>query len=78
MAKILVMTDLHITPEGQSIIGLDPGQRLADGLAHAARVHPDADRLVLMGDLTHHGADYMVGWVGPWRWVWFYDRTVLR
>lgn len=57
MAKILVMTDLHITPEGQSIIGLDPGQRLADGLAHAARVHPDADRLVLMGDLTHHGAD---------------------
>ena len=56
MAKILVMTDLHMTPEGARIIGLDPAARLAAGLAHAARVHPDADRLVLMGDLTHHGA----------------------
>lgn len=56
MAKILVMTDLHITPEGETIIGLDPGARLAAGLAHAAALHPDADRLVLMGDLTHHGA----------------------
>lgn len=56
MSKILVMTDLHITPEGETIIGLDPGQRLAAGLTHAARMHPDADRLVLMGDLTHHGA----------------------
>ena len=55
MAKILVMTDLHITPEGDSIIGLDPGARLAAGLAHAARAHPDAARLVLTGDLTHHG-----------------------
>ncbi|MGI3186329.1 phosphodiesterase [Nioella aestuarii] len=55
MAKILVMTDLHITPEGQTIIGLDPGARLEAGLAHAGKAHPDADRLVLMGDLTHHG-----------------------
>ena len=55
MAKILVMTDLHLTPEGETIIGLDPGARLAQGLAHAAREHPDADRLILMGDLTHHG-----------------------
>jgi 3',5'-cyclic AMP phosphodiesterase CpdA len=57
MAKILVMTDLHITPEGESIIGLDPGARLSAGLAHAARTHPDAERIVLMGDLTHHGAE---------------------
>ena len=55
MAKILVMTDLHLTLEGETIIGLDPGARLAQGLAHAVRVHPDADRLILMGDLTHHG-----------------------
>lgn len=55
MAKILVMTDLHITPEGETIIGLDPAERLSAGLAHAAETHPDADRLVLMGDLTHHG-----------------------
>lgn len=57
MAKILVMTDLHITPEGQTIIGLDPGARLLAGLIHAGKAHPDADRLVLMGDLTHHGTD---------------------
>lgn len=57
MAKILVMTDLHITTEGETIIGLDPGARLRAGLAHAAAHHPDADRLVLMGDLTHHGTE---------------------
>ena len=55
MTKILVMTDLHITPEDDTIIGLDPGARLAAGLAHAARMHPDAEHLVLTGDLTHHG-----------------------
>lgn len=55
MSKILVMTDLHMTEQGQPIIGLDPAERLAKGLAHAARHHPDADHLVVMGDLTHHG-----------------------
>lgn len=55
MSKILVMTDLHLTEPPETIIGLDPGARLAEGLAHAARHHPDADRLILTGDLTHHG-----------------------
>lgn len=55
MSKILVMTDLHLTEAPETIIGLDPGARLAQGLAHAARHHPDAERLILMGDLTHHG-----------------------
>ena len=55
MAKILLMTDLHMTPEGETIIGLDPLARLQAGLHHAAGVHPDADCLILMGDLTHHG-----------------------
>lgn len=56
MPKILVMTDLHVTVEGETIIGLDPGARLAAGLTHAAETHPDADRLILTGDLTHNGA----------------------
>lgn len=55
MSKLLIMTDLHLTVPPAKIIGLDPGARLAQGLAHAARHHADADRLILMGDLTHHG-----------------------
>ncbi|MBB4063864.1 2', 3'cyclic nucleotide phosphodiesterase SpdA [Gellertiella hungarica] len=55
MAKLLVFTDLHMLPEGKTIIGLDPVQRFSAGLAHALRLHPDADRLIITGDLTHHG-----------------------
>lgn len=55
MTKILVFTDIHILPEDRTIIGLDPFERFARGLRHAARMHPDADRLILTGDLTHHG-----------------------
>ena len=55
MTKLLVMTDVHLVPPPQKIIGLDPRQRLKDGLAHAAENHPDADRLIIMGDLTNLG-----------------------
>lgn len=55
MRKLLVMTDLHFRPEGQRIIGLDPGQRFADALAHALERHGDAEALVLCGDLAHAG-----------------------
>jgi len=54
-AKILVFTDLHLLDDGEHIVGLDPAARFAEGLAHAVSQHPDAVRLVLMGDLTHHG-----------------------
>ena len=55
MAKILVMTDLHITEPGNPIIGLDPVERLTETLAHAARHQGDASHLILTGDLTHCG-----------------------
>ena len=55
ITKLLVFTDLHLLGEGETIIGLDPSARFAEGLAHALAQHPDAARLVLMGDLTHHG-----------------------
>lgn len=55
MSKLLIFTDLHILAPPETIIGLDPRERLRQGLAHAARMHPDADHLLLMGDLTHHG-----------------------
>lgn len=53
MPKILVFTDIHITEPGQTIIGLDPLQRFTDALAHALHRHPDADRIVITGDLVH-------------------------
>ncbi|MDF1750412.1 MAG: phosphodiesterase [Alphaproteobacteria bacterium] len=55
MAKIIVFTDLHILPEEKRIIGLNPSERLAAGIAHATKHHPDADRIVCTGDLTHRG-----------------------
>lgn len=72
MQKFLVMTDLHFKPPGGRIIGLDPAARFAEVAAHAAAHHPDADCLVLCGDLTHGGlvAEYQAlkaGLAGlPW------------
>lgn len=55
MTKILLMTDLHLRPAGETIIGIDPWQRLESALTHAMNRHPDAERLILMGDLAHRG-----------------------
>lgn len=55
MTKLIVFTDLHILPEGGRIIGIDPYQRLEAGIEHVNRHHPDAARVIVTGDLTHHG-----------------------
>ncbi len=55
MHKLLIFTDLHITEPGEAIIGLDPGARFAAALDHALAGHPDAEAVLLLGDLTHHG-----------------------
>ncbi len=44
---------LHIHPE--SILGLDPVANFAACLAHVEQFHPDADRIVITGDLAHRG-----------------------
>ena len=54
-AKLILITDLHITSAGEPIIGLDPEVRLRTVLDHALTHHSDADAIVLMGDLTHYG-----------------------
>lgn len=54
-SKIIVMTDLHLRPFGQTIIGIDPWLRFESALAHVTARHPDAARLIVMGDLAHHG-----------------------
>ncbi len=53
--KIIVMTDIHLKPRGETIIGIDPWVRFESALTHAMARHPDAARLILMGDLVHHG-----------------------
>lgn len=55
MTKLLAFTDLHFKPPGETIIGLDPREKFAAALAHALRRHPDAARIVLMGDLANSG-----------------------
>lgn len=53
--KLLVVSDTHLLEDGGEIIGLDPFARLRAVLEHAMRHHADAARLVVLGDLTHHG-----------------------
>lgn len=53
--KALIFTDLHITPPGETIIGLDPLARFAEGLDHALARHPDAQHVILLGDIAHAG-----------------------
>jgi 3',5'-cyclic AMP phosphodiesterase CpdA len=55
MTEIIVLTDLHMVPEGDHIIGLDPYERLKKGIAHINRHHPNAHRVIVTGDLCHRG-----------------------
>lgn len=55
MYKLLVMTDIHLLEAGGTIIDLDPSTQFKRALDHALGAHPDAQALVLTGDLTHHG-----------------------
>lgn len=54
-AKLLVLTDIHTVEHGDAIIGLDPVERFRDVLDHALAHHGEADRVIIMGDLVHHG-----------------------
>lgn len=55
MRKILVFTDIHFTEPGQLIGHLDPETRFRAGLANALAQFPGAERIIITGDLTHHG-----------------------
>lgn len=55
MQKLIVMTDIHITDEGDTIIGLDPLGRFIAARDAALDAHSDAAAIILLGDLTHHG-----------------------
>ncbi|MEM6620422.1 MAG: metallophosphoesterase [Pseudomonadota bacterium] len=55
VTKFLAITDIHMKPPGGTIIGIDPAARLERALDHALTRHPDAARLILMGDQAHSG-----------------------
>ena len=55
MDLTLLMTDLHVAPPGVPVAGLDPWARLDLALSVALERHPDAGRLILLGDLSHRG-----------------------
>ncbi|WP_417669743.1 phosphodiesterase [Roseibium sp.] len=58
--KLLQLTDIHLTKPGETIGGREPNQNLQAALTHALSHHPDADGLMITGDLSDWGdkADY--------------------
>ena len=54
-AKIIILSDIHILPDGGRIIGIDPSERLELAIAHINRTQADADLCIITGDLTHKG-----------------------
>jgi len=53
--KIVWMTDLHVLPEGKSILGHDSAKRLRIAVDYVAKFHDDADYCIISGDLTDSG-----------------------
>lgn len=53
--KLIHITDIHLTREGESLFGKDPGANFRACLDHVAAHHADADLAVITGDLTHWG-----------------------
>lgn len=51
--KIVHISDIHIHAE--PILGLDPVDNFRSCLAHVETHQADADRVIVTGDLTHHG-----------------------
>ncbi len=55
--KIIHITDTHIVPEGETIFGLDPAERLGAVIDDVRARHADADLVVISGDLADRGDD---------------------
>jgi 3',5'-cyclic AMP phosphodiesterase CpdA len=59
--KLLQITDIHLTTLGKTIGGRDPNANFTKALTHATQHHPDAEALIITGDLSDWGEadDYM-------------------
>ena len=55
MRRLIVLTDLHMLPEQQRIIGIDPYERLLGAVHHINHHHFAAERVICTGDLAHRG-----------------------
>lgn len=55
MLKFIVLSDLHLVPEGRVSNGLDTAERLALAIDSINRDHADADFCLLAGDLADRG-----------------------
>lgn len=53
--KLLQLTDIHLTTPGQTIAGREPNDNFMKALDHALAFHPDADALIITGDLSDWG-----------------------
>lgn len=51
--KIVHISDIHINPD--PILGLDPIDHFGKCLGHVESYQGDADRVIITGDLAHHG-----------------------
>ncbi|MCY4195531.1 MAG: metallophosphoesterase [Rhodobacteraceae bacterium] len=55
MLKFIVISDLHLVPQGQLAQGVDTTQRLRSLIAHVNQYHADAEFCVAAGDLADAG-----------------------
>jgi Icc protein len=53
--KLLHLTDIHLTAPGQTIAGRDPNANFDRALDHAVSMHPDAEAIIVTGDLSDWG-----------------------
>lgn len=53
MMKFIQVTDMHIMPPGEQLLGLDPRARLDACIADINANHVDAELCVFTGDLAH-------------------------
>ena len=53
--KFLQISDVHLIPDGGTLYGLNPHERLAACIADVNAQHGDAEFVVFTGDLVHTG-----------------------
>ncbi|MEL7467234.1 MAG: phosphodiesterase [Pseudomonadota bacterium] len=53
--KLIQLTDIHLTTPGASIGGRDPNANFEKALTHALDNHPDAEAIIITGDLSDWG-----------------------
>lgn len=53
--KFIHLTDTHLIEGGVDLYGSNPNRRLRQAVAHFMAHQPDADAVVITGDLTHYG-----------------------